>query len=61
MKRLLKDKVRTTTGEEKEINQSISIKAASEMVCHSERAVREQRGRPLLTGNRASHLTPKML
>lgn len=47
MKRLYKDNVRTNPGEAKEINQSINIEGASKIKCHSECAMREQRGRPL--------------
>lgn len=47
MKRSFKDKVRTNRGKEKEIHQSINIEEASEIMCHSECATREQRGRPL--------------
>lgn len=47
MKILFKDKVRINTGQKKEINQSINIEGASEIMHHSESATREQRGRPL--------------
>lgn len=47
MVRSIKNKVKTNTGEEKEINQLINIEGASEIMCHSECATREQRGRPL--------------
>lgn len=43
MKRLFKD----LQGEEKEICQSINTEGASELMCPSERAARELRGRPL--------------
>lgn len=47
MERSFKDKVKTNTREEKEITQLINIEGASEIMCHSECATREQRGRPL--------------